>query len=81
MATFSYSANPKKLSFGNRIAYVYDLANVQTTGSKLYTPFKKITTYNIDEVQLVSLEKKIKVKKSKNGGATLRAVSRTVKVA
>ncbi len=33
---------------GNRIAYQYSLANVQTTGSVLYTPFKKITGYLIE---------------------------------
>ena len=33
---------------GNRSAYQYSLANVQTTGSKLYTPFKKITGYLIE---------------------------------
>ena len=44
MATFSYTKE-RKLSVGNRIGYFYDLANVQTTGSILYTPFKKITTY------------------------------------
>lgn len=33
---------------GNRIAYQYSLSNVQTTGSKLYTPFKKITGYLIE---------------------------------
>ena len=47
MATFSYTKE-RKLSVGNRIGYVYDLANVQTTGSILYTPFKKITTYLIE---------------------------------
>ena len=47
MGTFSYTANPRKLSMGNRVAYLYDLTNVQTTGSKLYTPFKKITGYLI----------------------------------
>jgi len=44
MAIFSYT-KLKKLSIGNRIGYSYSLANVQTTGSKLYTPFKKITGY------------------------------------
>ena len=33
---------------GNRIAYQYSLTNVQTTGSKLRTPFKKITGYLIE---------------------------------
>lgn len=33
---------------GNRAGYQYSLANVQTTGSKLYTPFKKITGYLIE---------------------------------
>ena len=33
---------------GNRAAYQYILVNVQTTGSKLYTPFKKITGYLIE---------------------------------
>ena len=33
---------------GNRIAYQYSLTNVQATGSKLYTPFKKITGYLIE---------------------------------
>ena len=47
MATFGYTKN-RKLSMGNRIAYQYSLANVQTTGSKLYTPFKKITGYLIE---------------------------------
>ncbi len=44
MATFSYT-KIKKLSMGNRAAYIYKLANVQTTGSILRTPFKKITGY------------------------------------
>ena len=48
MGTFSYTANPKKLSMGNRIAYQYSLTNVQTTGSILRTPFKKITGYLIE---------------------------------
>lgn len=48
MGTFSYSANPKKLSMGNRSAYLYDLTNVQITGSILRTPFKKITGYLIE---------------------------------
>lgn len=47
MATFSYTKK-RKLSMGNRIAYQYGLTNVQTTGSKLYTPFKKITGYLIE---------------------------------
>jgi len=51
MGTFSYTANkPKKLSMGNRIGYLYKLVNVQTTGSKLHTPFKKITGYLINNV-------------------------------
>ena len=33
---------------GNRIAYQFDLTNVQTTGSILRTPFKKITGYLIE---------------------------------
>ncbi len=41
---FSYTKT-KKLSMGNRIAYTFDLVDVQTTGSRLYTPFKKITGY------------------------------------
>ncbi len=44
MPTFS-STKLKKLSIGNRIGYTYKLANVQTTGSILRTPFKKITGY------------------------------------
>lgn len=44
MGTFSYT-KVKKLSMGNRIGYLYDLTNVQTTGSTLYTPFKKILRY------------------------------------
>lgn len=47
MGTFSYS-KIRKLSMGNRAAYQYTLTNVQTTGSKLYTPFKKITGYLIE---------------------------------
>ena len=35
---------------GNRIAYQYSLANVQATGSNLYTPFKKITGYLIETI-------------------------------
>lgn len=38
----------RKLSFGNRVAYQYKLIDVATTGSKLYTPFKKITGYIIE---------------------------------
>lgn len=33
---------------GNRIAYSYQLTDVAATGSKLYTPFKKITGYLIN---------------------------------
>ena len=33
---------------GNRVAYLYKLVNVQTTGSKIRTPFKKITYYDIE---------------------------------
>ena len=33
---------------GNRVAYKYNLANVQTSGSVLRTPFKKITGYLIE---------------------------------
>ena len=47
MATFGYT-KLKKISMGNRIAYSYKLDNVQTTGSILYTPFKKITGYLIN---------------------------------
>lgn len=44
MGTFSYTAvKPKRISMGNRIGYIYKLVDVQTTGSKLTTPFKKIT--------------------------------------
>lgn len=35
----------RKLCLGNRAAYLYTLVNVQTSGSKLYTPFKKILGY------------------------------------
>lgn len=44
MGTYS-STLKRKFSFGNRVAYQYHLTNVQTTGSILYTPFKKITGY------------------------------------
>ena len=44
MGTFSYTKT-RKLSMGNRVAYQYALTNVQTTGSILRTPFKKITGY------------------------------------
>ncbi len=47
MATFSYT-KIKKLSMGNRAAYTFSLANVQTTASILRTPFKKITGYLIE---------------------------------
>lgn len=48
---FSYTTvKPKKLSMGNRIAYLYKLVDVQTTGSKLFTPFKKITGYLVQNV-------------------------------
>ena len=41
---FSYtSVKPKKLSMGNRIAYLYKLTDVATTGSVIHTPFRKIT--------------------------------------
>jgi len=53
MGTFSYT-KLKKLSFGNRIAYTYRLANVQTTGSILRTPFKKITGYLIQNTTLAT---------------------------
>jgi len=55
MATFSYTAEkPKRLSVGNRIAYLYKLSNVQTTGSKITTPFKKITGYMIQNVSPIT---------------------------
>lgn len=47
MGTYSQT-KIRKLSMGNRIAYQYSLTNVQTTGSKLRTPFKKITGYLIE---------------------------------
>jgi hypothetical protein len=47
MGTFS-NTKKRKFSMGNRVAYQYSLTNVQTTGSKLYTPFKKITGYLIE---------------------------------
>lgn len=47
MGTYS-STKLRKLNMGNRTAYVYSLTNVQTSGSKLYTPFKKITGYLIE---------------------------------
>ena len=47
MGTFSYTMN-KPLSLGNRRGYIFDLTNVQTTGSVLHTPFKKVTGYLIE---------------------------------
>ena len=48
---FSYTTvKPKRLSMGNRIAYLYKLVDVATTGSVLITPFKKITGYLIQNV-------------------------------
>jgi len=47
MGTFG-ATKTRKLSMGNRVGYVYTLANVQTTGSILRTPFKKITGYIIE---------------------------------
>jgi len=47
MATFG-ATKLRKLSMGNRVAYQYSLANVQTTGSILRTPFKKIMGYLIE---------------------------------
>ena len=41
MGTFSYTTD-KKLSVGNRVGYKYTLTDVQTSGSKIHTPFKKI---------------------------------------
>jgi hypothetical protein len=46
MGTYSQK-KVRKFSMGNRAAYQFKLTNVQTTGSKLYTPFKKITGYII----------------------------------
>lgn len=48
MGTFS-ATKKKKFSMGNRAAYWYTLTNVQTTGSSLRTPFKKITGYLIQK--------------------------------
>jgi len=49
--TFSYTTQkPKKLSMGNRIAYLYKLIDVATSGSVIHTPFKKITGYLISSV-------------------------------
>jgi len=48
---FSYTTvRPKKLSMGNRIGYLYKLVDVATTGSKITTPFKKITGYMIQNI-------------------------------
>lgn len=47
MGTFSYN-KPKPLSMGNKRGYLYILTDVQTTGSILYTPFKKITGLMIE---------------------------------
>ena len=47
MGTFSFTKE-RKLSLGNRAGYVFKLTNVQTTGSVLHTPFKKITGYLIE---------------------------------
>ena len=33
---------------GNRVGYIYALTEVATSGSKLFTPFKKITGYIIE---------------------------------
>ena len=51
MGTFSYtSPKAKVLSMGNRRGYLYKLTNVQITGSKLTTPFRKITGYMTQNV-------------------------------
>lgn len=50
MGTFGY-LKLKKYSFGNRVAYTYALTDVQTTGSVLRTPFKKITGYLVENVE------------------------------
>lgn len=43
---FSYTTvKPKKLSMGNRTAYLYKLTEVATSGSVIHTPFRKITGY------------------------------------
>lgn len=47
MGTFG-ATKVKKFSMGNRIAYKYNLTNVQTSGSILRVPFKKITGYMIE---------------------------------
>ena len=57
MGTFSYTTvKPKKLSMGNRVGYLYKLINVQTTGSRLTTPFKKITGYLIQTLSPVTAD-------------------------
>ncbi len=40
MGTFSYTLK-KRFSMGNRIAILYELTDVQTSGSIVHTPFKK----------------------------------------
>src|SRR3990167_4170666 len=47
MGTFSYTKK-KKNSMGNKAAYQFTLVNVQTSGSILHTPFKKIEGYLIE---------------------------------
>ena len=51
---------------GNRIAYVYTLTDVQTTGSTIHTPFKKITGYLVETASSIT-----------GAGATTIAVAST----
>lgn len=71
MGTFSYTTvKPKRLSSGNRIAYIYKLVNVQTTGSVLTTPFKKITAYAIQTLSPVTNDITVTSKTEKTGPGT-----------
>ena len=54
---------------GNRIAYQYTLTNVQTTGSKLRTPFKQIKGYLIETTSPNTSDITVSANTESRGGA------------
>ena len=70
---FSYtSVKPKKLSMGNRTAYIYKLTDVATTGSVIHTPFRKITGYLPQQVTPITSTIAVTSKTEKRGSTAAK---------
>ena len=69
---FSYT-KLRKLSMGNRVAYQYSLTDVAAAGSNLYTPFKKITGYLINETATGTSFINVSANTESNGGTNPQA--------